>query len=149
MKTKRILPPACLLISIVAMIALAFLLPGMKIFPFPWNLLGVVPLVLGVILNLAADRSFQRAGTTVKPFEESSALVTSGAFGISRNPMYLGFVLILTGIAILLGTLTPYVVVVAFAVLIGSVFITVEERMLAEKFGAEWESYKCSTRRWL
>ncbi|MGO9111010.1 MAG: methyltransferase family protein [Thermoguttaceae bacterium] len=146
---KRILPPTYLLISIVAMIALHFLSPVMRIISFPWNLLGIVPLFLGVMLNLIANSAFQRAKTTVKPFEEASALITSGAFLISRNPMYLGFVLILIGVAILLGSLTECVVVLAFFVLISRVFVSVEERMLAKTFGVEWENYKRSTRRWL
>jgi protein-S-isoprenylcysteine O-methyltransferase Ste14 len=101
-----------------------------------------------VILNLVADRAFHRANTTVKPFEESSALITSGVFRISRNPMYLGFVLLLIGIAVLLGSLSPCAVVLVFAILMNRVYVTVEEQMLAEKFGLQWEEYKQSTRRW-
>jgi protein-S-isoprenylcysteine O-methyltransferase Ste14 len=121
----------------------------MRIIPPPWNLLGLVPLALGVIVNLVADKAFHKANTTVKPFEESSALITHGVFRASRNPMYLGFVLVLIGTAVLMRSLTPYVVVPAFAILIDRMYITVEERMLAEKFGAEWERYRQSTRRWL
>ncbi len=149
MKAKKIMPPTYLLISIVAMIALHFLFPAMRIIPPLWNLLGIIPLALGVILNLVADKAFHRANTTVKPFKESSVLITSGAFRISRNPMYLGFVLILIGITVLVGSLTPYVVVLAFVIFIGRMFVTGEEQMLAEKFGVEWEEYKRNTRRWL
>ena len=149
MKAKKIMPPTYLLISIVAMIALHFLFPAMRIIPPLWNLLGIIPLALGVILNLVADKAFHRANTTVKPFKESSVLITSAAFRISRNPMYLGFVLILVGIAVLVGSLTPYVVVLAFVIFIDRMFVTGEEQMLAEKFGVEWEEYKRNTRRWL
>jgi protein-S-isoprenylcysteine O-methyltransferase Ste14 len=149
LKAKKTMPTTYLLISIVAMIALHLLFPAMKLIPPPWNLLGIIPLALGVILNLVADKAFQRANTTVKPFEESSVLITNGVFQISRNPMYLGFVLILIGIAVLGGSLTPYVVVLTFAVLMDRRFVAVEEQMLAEKFGVEWEEYKRNTRRWL
>jgi len=138
-----------LLIAIIVMVALHLLFPEMLIIPPLWNLLGLIPLVLGVAINLVADNAFHRANTTVKPFEESSALITSGAFRISRNPMYLGFVLILIGIAVLMRSLTPYLVVIAFAILLDRMYITVEERMLAEKFGPEWEAYKKKARRWL
>jgi len=131
------------------LIALHFLFPGIRIIPPLWNLLGVIPLTLGVTINLVTDKAFHKAHTTVKPFEESSVLITNSAFRISRNPMYLGFVLILIGIAFLVGTLTPYVVVLAFAILMDRMYIIVEERMLAAKFGAEWEEYKQRTRRWL
>lgn len=143
------MPTTYLLIAIVVLIALHFLFPGIRIIPPLWNLLGVIPLTLGVTINLVADKAFHKAHTTVKPFEESSVLITNSAFRISRNPMYLGFVLILIGIAFLVGTLTPYVVVLAFAILMDRMYIIVEERMLAAKFGAEWEEYKQRTRRWL
>lgn len=133
----------------VAMVALHFLFPFPRIIQPLWNLLGIVPLALGVTINLMADRAFHQANTTVKPFIELSTLVTEGVFRISRNPMYLGFVLILIGIAVLLGSLTPYVVILAFAIFLDRTFISVEERMLAEKFGAQWENYRQSTRRWI
>jgi protein-S-isoprenylcysteine O-methyltransferase Ste14 len=63
--------------------------------------------------------------------------------------MYLGFALILIGIAVLLRSFSPYVIILAFVTWIQRTFITVEERMLAEKFGAEWQEYKRSTRQWL
>lgn len=149
MKAKKIMPTTYLLIAIVAMIMVHFLFPAMRIVPPIWNLLGIIPIALGVIINLIADKAFHRANTAVKPFEESSALVTSGAFRITRNPMYLGFVLILIGIAVLMRSLTPYLVIIAFAILIDRMYITVEERMLAEKFGPDWIAYKEKTRRWL
>ena len=55
--------------------------------------------------------------------------------------MYLGMVLILVGLALLLGTLSPFAVCVAFALLLCYRFVRVEERMLADKFGAEWQNY--------
>jgi len=149
MQAKKTMPTTYLLVSIAVMTALHFLFPAMRIIPPLWNLLGLVPLALGVIINLVADKAFHKANTTVKPSEESSALITRGVFRASRNPMYLGFVLILIGIAVLMRSLTPYVVVLAFAILIDRMYITVEERMLAEKFGAEWEKYRQRTRRWL
>ena len=63
----------------------------------------MVPLALGIALNLAADNSFKRYKTTVKPVENSTVLITAGVFRLSRHPMYLGFVLILVGITLLMG----------------------------------------------
>lgn len=149
MKSRRMMPTTYLLIAILAMIALHFLFPAAIITPPLWNLLGIIPLTMGVMLNLMADGAFHKAHTTVKPFEESSVLVTDGVFRMSRNPMYLEFGLILIGIAILLRSLSPYAIVLVFVIWIQRTFITAEERMLAEKFGTEWEAYKRSTRRWL
>jgi protein-S-isoprenylcysteine O-methyltransferase Ste14 len=143
------MPTTYFLISIVAIFAFHLLFPVMTIIPFPWNLTGIIPLVIGFILNLVVDRAFHLANTTIKPFAESSILITSGVFQISRNPIYLGFVLILSGIAVLMGSLSPYLVVIAFTILINRIFIEVEERMLAEKFGVKWDDYKRRVRRWL
>ena len=149
MKGKKVLPPTYLLVSIVIMLATHFLLPVPKIIPMPWNVLGIVPLACGIALNLAADKAFREVGTTVKPFEESTALLTSGVFRISRNPMYLGYELILIGIAIMLRSLAPYVVIPVFVALMNRVFIRVEEQMLEEKFGVAWSEYGQEVRRWI
>lgn len=148
-KRKSVLPPTYLLLAIVAMVALHFLLPVRHVIGLPWNLLGAVPVAAGLAMNLVADRAFKKHETTVKPFEESAVLITGGVFRISRHPMYLGFVLILVGIAVLMGSLTPYAVIVVFAVLMEVVFIRVEERMLERKFGEAWLAYKAKVRRWI
>ena len=149
MKSKKIMPPTYLLIAMLVMIAIHFLFPGKLIIPPIWNLLGIIPVVLGVVINLVADGSFHKVKTAVRPFEESSVLVTDGFYRISRNPMYLGFVLTLIGIAILLRSLTPYLVILIFMVWIQRKLITAEEHMLAEKFGAQWQEYQHTVRRWL
>lgn len=146
---KKLLPPTYLLIAILVMIALHWLVPLSQIVPGLWRLTGLMPLAAGISLNIAADRAFQWAGTTVKPFEASTTLITTGVFRISRHPMYLGFVLILLGIAVLLGSLTPWLVIPIFVILIDRVFIQTEERMLAEQFGQSWSTYTTGTRRWL
>ncbi len=103
----------------------------------------------GVGLNLWADGQFKRAGTTVKPFEETTVLVQTGAFGLSRHPMYLGMMLILVGLAIALGSLTPWLVLPAFAWLVASRFMAAEERKLEGAFGARYLEYKAKVGRWL
>ena len=149
MKLNKTMPPTWLLIAIIIMLTLHFLFPVSLMIPRLWNLLGLISMFLGVTINLIADKAFHLAHTTDKPFEESSVLVTDGVFQISRNPMYLGFVMVLIGIAVLLRSLSPYLIIFAFVFLIYRIYISVEERMLAEKFGAAWEQYKSRTRRWL
>jgi protein-S-isoprenylcysteine O-methyltransferase Ste14 len=148
-RSRPLLPPAYFLASLVLMAALAFALPITVIPAWPWRAAGVIPIAAGVWLNLAADRAFEARGTTVRPFEQSSALVTDGVFRISRNPMYLGTVLILVGIATLLGSLPSFLVSAGFAALIETRFIRVEERMLAERFGEAWTDYRSRIRRWI
>jgi protein-S-isoprenylcysteine O-methyltransferase Ste14 len=149
MKGKAVLPPTYLLVALILMALLHFLIPVVKFVPVPWNLLGILPLAAGIALNLLADRDFHQAETTVKPFENSSALVTTGVFRISRNPMYLGYMLILLGVGLLLRSLVPLVVIPVFGYLMARVFIRTEERMLQETFGPAWEAYAKRVRRWI
>lgn len=149
MKHKRILPPTYLFLSIVIMVALHFIFPLAKIIVFPPNLLGVLPLGLGIVINLIADMAFKKHKTTVKPYEKPTTLVTDGVFRVSRHPMYLGFVFILIGIATLMGSLSPYFVIIIFCILMDRIFIRTEEKMLEETFSETWLKYKKSVRRWI
>lgn len=148
MNKKKPLPPTYFNSSIFLILLFHFVIPGIKIIDFPWNLFGIIPIIIGGILNLLADRAFKLNQTTVKPFEESKILITTGVFKFSRHPMYLGMVLILIGLSIILGSITPYIVVILFIILIYTLFITVEERMLSETFGDAWLEYKKNTRCW-
>jgi protein-S-isoprenylcysteine O-methyltransferase Ste14 len=114
-KDTKILPPTSLLAALLAQLALGRLVPLSTIITGPWRWLGALPLAAGVALNLWADAGLKRAGTTVKPFQPSNALVENGAYGLSRHPMYLGYVLILAGVATLLRSLSPWLVIPPFA----------------------------------
>ena len=149
MKEKRVLPPTYLLTSILAMVGLHLTIPAGRFIPFLWRLSGIAPMGLGLSVAVIADRAFKKCKTTVEPFKVSTSLVRGGVFRISRNPMYLGFVLILIGIGLLMGSVAPFVVVPVFAVLMDVVFIRAEERMLEETFGPEWLDYKKKVRRWI
>jgi protein-S-isoprenylcysteine O-methyltransferase Ste14 len=146
---KKILPPTWLLNAILLAVALHLVIPVTTILPPYWNLLGLIPFALGIALNLSADRAFHRAHTSVNPFDKPSTLVTWGVFRISRNPMYLGFVLILTGVAVMLGALTSLLVIPPFTLWIDRAYISFEEQALSQKFSVKWLEYKQSTRRWL
>ena len=98
MKRKSLLPPTYLLGAMALMAGLHFAWPVAKLVPSPWRYLGLVPLALGVLLNLWCDRLFHHARTTVDPFEQPSSLITGGPFRISRHPMYLGMVTLLAGL---------------------------------------------------
>jgi protein-S-isoprenylcysteine O-methyltransferase Ste14 len=146
---RPVLPPTYFLAALVGMMLLHVLWPIARYLAFPLTLLGLVPLATGIALNVVADRAFHRHQTTVKPFEHSSALVTGFPFTVSRNPMYLGMTLILVGVAFLLGTVTPAFPALAFPIVMDVRFVRVEERMLRDAFGAEWEQYRARVRRWL
>ena len=143
------LPPTYVLLALLAMVALHFTFPWRRPVRLPWRLCGVAPLLLGIAVNLKADRAFKERATTVKPFQPSKALVVDGAYGLSRHPMYLGYVLILVGVATLLRSLSPWLLIPPFALWMAYGFIRVEERMMAERFGPAYAEYRTHVRRWL
>ena len=146
---KRLSPLAYLLVAILLTVALHLLLPFRELIPFPWRLVGLLPILLGIILNVLADRSLKRHETTVKPFAVSRTLVTEGVYRVSRHPMYLGMVLIIAGIAALLGSLAAWLILPLLAVLLDARFVRIEESMLAETFGEAYRRYRQQARRWI
>jgi len=147
--TKHIQPPTYLFLTVLSVILLHFLLPFKKVIFYPWNLLGIILLFIGIIINILADNEFKKQKTTVKSFEESTALITNGVFKLSRNPMYLGFSLIIIGITIFMGSISSYSVIIIFIFIMQKKFIIIEERMLAHKFGIKWLEYKQKVRQWI
>jgi protein-S-isoprenylcysteine O-methyltransferase Ste14 len=149
MAVWRPLPPVVLLLSSAVRTAAHVWWPVATLVRFPVSLAGLLPIGCGVCLNLAADALLTRHQTTVKPFQPSTRLVTTGVYGRTRHPMYLGFVLIQLGLAVLLGSLGPLAVVAGFAVLMDHTYVRVEEAMLRERFGSEWRRYEAAVRRWV
>jgi protein-S-isoprenylcysteine O-methyltransferase Ste14 len=133
----------------MAMVLLHFVLPGFRWLDWPWRGLGAVPVIIGLWINVVSDRQFKHRGTTVRPFQVSNALVTDGMFQHSRNPMYLGMALALTGLWILLGSLTPVVLIPLFTWWVTVKFIGKEEEALAKQFGRQYTDYMSRVRRWL
>jgi protein-S-isoprenylcysteine O-methyltransferase Ste14 len=148
-KLKIILPPTYLLILLVCVIVFNYTFPIIQIFPTPWNAFGILPLALGLLITVGSDNQIKKAKTTIKPFEKPTFLVTDGWFSISRNPVYLGFILILVGVSILLGTLSPLIISVYFPIILYMKFIRFEEEMLANTFGEAWKTYNQKVRRWI
>jgi protein-S-isoprenylcysteine O-methyltransferase Ste14 len=146
---RRILPPIYFFGAIVLMVALDRLVPLVTLIQAPFTYLGWLVFAAAIAAALAVDRRFKRVGTTIKPFERSSALVTDGLFAISRNPIYLAMVVALVGIFLALGSLTPLAIIPPFVYIIRSRFIAVEERMLEDAFGEAYRDYRNRVRRWI
>jgi protein-S-isoprenylcysteine O-methyltransferase Ste14 len=145
----RILPPAWLLISVIAQAGMHFYLPLIQFLDSPFHRFGLVPLLSGIIIMICGAGAFKREDTPVIPFEKSTALVVSGPFRFTRNPMYLGMILILTGTAVLLGSLSPFLLILVFFLLIRQQFVIPEEAMMVELFGDEYKLYRTRVRRWI
>jgi|SRR5579871_3247171 len=146
---KRLLPPVLVLICIVLMIALRIVWPIAVIAPPPFNLLGLVLIVAGAALGASGSRLFMRVKTNLNTFKEPGKFVTEGPFKYTRNPIYLSMAVTLAGFWILFGVLSPVLCVLLFIVVANQWYIPYEEKLLAEKFGSEYASYKTRVRRWI
>jgi protein-S-isoprenylcysteine O-methyltransferase Ste14 len=106
---------------------------------------------LAGLLDLSSLWAFLQAGTTFNPMtpHKTVALVTGGAYRYTRNPMYLGWSLLLTAWSIWLASPWTLAGPVFFVLYIDRCQIVPEERMLAERFGAEYTAYQERVRRWL
>ena len=95
--------------------------------------------------------AFRRAGTTVNPLhpENASALVVRGIYRLTRNPMYLGMLILLVGWAVLLANFIPWIFLPGFVLYMNRFQIGPEERMLASMFGNDFTLYRSRVRRWL
>lgn len=109
----------------------------------------LIVIVIGVGLAKRGSDTFERIGTNIETFQKPEVLVTDGLFSFSRNPMYLGFVMALLGVAIVLGNLLSFAVVLAFIVITDRWYIPFEEAAMKQQFGEQYERYKARTRRWL
>lgn len=110
---------------------------------------GSFLITVGIVMTLVAIFTFSRHHTPVLPFRQPETLLCHGVFRWSRNPIYLGETFILAGIALRVGELLPWLVVLLFIVGLNRGPIAWEERALREKFGADFDRYCHRTRRWL
>lgn len=145
----RIVPPVYFLVAIIVMILLNSFIPIGRWLPFPWRWLGILPIVAGFLLSLGSGNLFRRKGTPPRPGLKANALVTSGPFRFTRNPMYIGLLTMLIGIAILLGSFSPLIVVPFMFCILHFKFILKEEKWMESWFGEPYVEYKKKTPRWI
>lgn len=145
-------PPLIALAAVVLGLILDWLLPAYVLtvlLPFTVRIVvGVLPMAAGAALALAGERCFVRAGTEVKPWKPSTALVTDGVYRRIRNPMYVGMIVFLVGFAIALASDWTLVMTVACALTIHFGVVRREERYLEAKFGEPYRAYRARVPRY-
>jgi len=110
---------------------------------------GVVVGIGGVALSVAGVRQFRRAKTSLVPIRPAAAFVVSGPYRFTRNPMYVGLALVTIGLALLLTTWWPIVLLAPTLAAVQFFVIQREERYLRRRFGADYDAYTRRVRRWL
>jgi len=147
----RILPIIQVIIMGVAMWGLSSFFPAFNAPSIATTAVGAIFLFIGIALAALGVLEFRKANTTVDPRfpEKSSQLVETAVYRISRNPMYLGFLLILSGWAFYLMNYMAFVLLPVFVVFMNTYQIKPEEKHMMQKFSKEFKAYAERVRRWI
>ena len=148
MKTK--IPPPIIALVMIVLIYLSSFFIESTTFNYQGSL-SLLVFILGLACAIPSFKLFARYKTTISPLKPSdaTALVTEGMYRYSRNPMYLGLLLLTIASTIWFGTWFGIIVNILFIFLINFLQIIPEEEALLEIFGEEYEEYKKNVRRWI
>ena len=141
-------PPLLYAVPLVIGLLIQYWHPIPMFSPGRGTIPGIV-LLLGGLVGAPAIKAFRRADTSPKPWVPSTALVTSGPYRFTRNPMYLGFTLMYLGVSVWANTLWPFLFLPLVLVAMHFGVILREEAYMASTFGAAYEEYRTRVRRWL
>lgn len=149
MMKKMISYPPFYFFSIITLNFLCFILfPEFNTIPFPYNLIGIIAAAWGFYLLSRCSNTFHKNKTTFY-LEEPTAFVQDGFYKVSRNPMYLGALMIICGQSVFLGNLISLLSPVLFFLCMNCLCIPPEEALMEKTFGSSYVGYKQKVRRWL
>ncbi len=142
-------PPTIFGFAFLAGLGIDFIYPSPTMVLWFQLVSGVAVIAVGIMLIRSSMQSIDRAGTTYDPYAASTALATSGIYGYTRNPGYLGLAVIQLGLALMIDS--PWIVITTMvAVIVTSQFvIKLEEEKLSRTFGQEYQDYLRKVRRWI
>jgi protein-S-isoprenylcysteine O-methyltransferase Ste14 len=142
-------PPriAYVLLALAAMLHWAVPRADTTAFAAPWA--GAALLLTGFALMMWAWWLFQRHAVAICPTAPTERLLTRGIYALTRNPMYLGMIAMMLGVALCVGSLPFYIATLAYSALIDRVFCPYEEEKLEATFGEAYRRYRAHVRRWL
>jgi protein-S-isoprenylcysteine O-methyltransferase Ste14 len=129
-------------LSAHSLLPLAFLPGALHLIPALWLSLG------GVFIFLMAARALRKAGTTMIPFAKPTALVTTGPYRRTRNPIYLSYAWLYLGLGCLINSWWTLILFPVLIIVMNRFVIAHEESVLEEGFGNAYREYRATTRRW-
>ena len=146
--TMKIHPPLLAGVLVLATLALHFMLPEER--TVGWDqFIGLLFVAVGAGLSSFAAAIFQARETTRKPWGEPTAFVVLPPYTWTRNPMYLGLVTALFGLAIFFGSIVMLLAPAVFFAVIDRMVIPQEEETMERLFGQEYRDYTYRVRRWI
>jgi protein-S-isoprenylcysteine O-methyltransferase Ste14 len=150
MSMLKLPPPVWVLAYLLGAAGISYLagwppVPGLPLVPF-----AIALIVLGIALSVSSAALFQREGTELNPTSTTNRkLVTSGPFRLTRNPMYLGLVIVTFGIALWVGAWPMFLAPIATFATANWVHIPFEETKMRNQFGEAFDAYVRRVRRWI
>ncbi len=142
-------PPLQFGIAVAAGVILDGNAPGWHDLTDPLRLAGFLGGLAGLVLIAICLGLFRRFGTRPEPWQPDQALIASGVYKFSRNPMYLGMALLCLGVAMLFKSSVGIILLGVALVVIDRYVVAREEAYLARRFGADYDAYRAKVRRWL
>lgn len=147
---KILLPPVIFALCLIGIIGVNYFDIAVKtIVTGPLTFAGYGLILFGAILPIWGARLFRQHETNILPFIDPDQIVTSGPFSFSRNPMYLGMLLVCLGLASVYGTALSFLFPLAYFCIANWYYIPYEEGRMAETFGDKFTAYKANVRRWI
>jgi len=146
---QKLLSPSWFNLFIPLSVAAHFVVPIDILFRSSWRYLSLVLIGAGITLNLAASSTLRNSHTPVDFKQIPAKIVETGPFRYSRNPIYLGGLILLIGVAISLGSLVSFVFPVLLFLILQFLYIPVEEKEMEQIFGNHYIEYKRKVRRWI
>ncbi|MBN1185256.1 MAG: isoprenylcysteine carboxylmethyltransferase family protein [Bacteroidales bacterium] len=148
MKKPVSIPPNYFYGCLILCAPFYFIMKSFRLIAFPFNLFGLLLIPVGLYLVINPWYLFKKHNTP-EDFSVPTAIVKEKIYRYSRNPMYLGGVLILAGTAISTGNPLSFILPLVFCLIMHFMFIPYEEDMMYKKFGEDYANYKKTTRKWL
>jgi len=145
----QIIPPVLVGAFLLSMIPVTIVCPGSPMFPDPFQWAGLIVAAIGLWFLKKGHGTFLSEKTEIHTFREPTRLVTTGIYKVTRNPMYLGFLLILLGVAMCTNETLNVLFALAFFLTAQFWYIPVEERNALNTLGQAYEDYKNRVRRWI
>lgn len=142
-------PPIIALLCIVIAYFLGRFAPLPFSAPLVFRYIGLALTFVGFLLGIAAFLEFKKAHTTLDPHGSVKQVVTSGIYGFTRNPIYLGFLLMVVGLPLNSGLYWGFILAPFYIFTMNRLIIQHEEAYLEKKFGKAYTSYTSRVRRWL
>jgi len=148
MKKIISIPPNYFYLLIILAIPFRFFFKDLNLIQFPWNILGIILMIIGIIFVIIPYNLFVKYKTPEK-FQPSTCVVTDGIYKYSRNPMYLGGLIFLIGLVIILQNVLAFIAPIVFFLIINYMFIPYEEEKMETECGQDYLLYKKKVSRWL